>query len=102
MIRTGVLEAEQATASTDVCPACDGSGQIVLTRLFGRYVEAPYRRATCTACSGTGAVVAEAVVHCDDCDAPIWADQVCTHQIGNLCADHTPHCLECLGDRDDR
>lgn len=99
---TTVIDRDLVQPTTDVCPDCDGSGQIVLTRLFGRYVEAPYRRDTCAACSGTGAVPAEAVMHCVECQAPVWADRVCLHQLGVLCPDHAAACHECTGVRGDR
>lgn len=99
---TTVIDQCRCEECTDVCPDCDGSGQIVLTRLFGRYVEAPYRTTTCTACSGTGEVSADAVVHCVECQAPIWVDRVCLHQLGVVCVDHATPCVECTGVRGDR
>lgn len=87
-------------AATDVCPDCDGNGSIG-SRVFSHLAE-PYAWQTCSACSGTGEVPAEAVMHCVECDAPVWADRVCLHQLGVLCSDHAAPCHECTGVRGDR
>jgi DnaJ-class molecular chaperone len=97
MIRAGVLEAPTVTELA-TCPDCGGNGEIG-HRVFGHDAPEPFVWSTCAGCRGEGMVPAALVIACEQCDTTAWADRVCTHQIGNLCADHTPRCLDCIDDR---
>jgi hypothetical protein len=90
---------DRPAATTDVCPDCAGSG-VRAHRVFGHNAPEPFVWDTCAACSGTGVVSADGVVHCTrpGCDAVCWADQVCTHTGEDaVCPDCAPHrCRECI------
>lgn len=88
----------------EICPRCKGNGEIAVQRLFGRSAPEPYLVETCSSCSGTGSVDAEAVVFCDGCKDPFWADEVCRHQGVPLCVDCRPAgvCRDCVDERAER
>lgn len=103
MILAGVLP-ERPPSGIEICPGCNGSGEVLVERLFGRNAPAPYVSRDCGACGGEGSVPAEWVDHCEqpDCGRPFWRGEGCDHHGATVCPDcKLPNCHDCADARRD-
>lgn len=75
------------------CPDCSGQGVLYVVN-HGRHAVEEYTETPCNACSGTGAVDAERVRECEDCQTTYWLELGgCAHR--NLCSECGPLCKDC-------
>lgn len=93
MIRAGTVE---------ICPACQGNGEVLVATLFGPTAPGPYVMRDCSGCRGTGEVPAELVERCEDCTRVFWAGEGCDHHGATVCPDCAlPNCHDCADARRD-
>lgn len=106
MIRAGAYATVAELLPVEDCPNCQGNGEVVVERLFGRTAPEPFLTGPCAPCHGTGVVPGEWVEHCatPGCDAKFWADDGCTHMPDTpLCTDCKPaRCRDCVDERAER
>jgi DnaJ-class molecular chaperone len=96
VIRAGVLPDQRVEVRAE-CPTCQGRGEVLVQRLFGRNAPEPYLMDTCGACGGTGSVPVEQVESCDDCGRSFWRGEGCDHHGATVCRDCAlPNCHDCV------